>query len=286
MSIYLQAVTTVLSVTIRAIDTNVRYAQGAHTEQGTVWFSSPMGPIPGYPARVPSVNRVRTVESVTPQANALRAQSNLTLRYIGAVGIIARTDGEWERIHALSAKPDFRFFPRGQSIGIAAEDAHCLNLVRESIRDDIISDAFVRSYLETALWSSIMMPEDSEVSDLSYERADCDPSDVSLETAIGAKRDCDAFQLENETDLDEIVYGETVFNESLERLAHCFWLSRNGHGAGFFDRGDDVGERLQDGARAFGEVNLYHVGDTDDAVIYSDADVDTFGPFDLGCIWS
>jgi hypothetical protein len=40
-----------------------------------------------------------------------------------------------------------------------------------------------------------------------------------------------------------------------------FWLTRNRHGAGFWDRGlGNLGTRLTDAAQAFGECDLY-VGD-------------------------
>ena len=47
---------------------------------------------------------------------------------------------------------------------------------------------------------------------------------------------------------------------------HDFWLTRNRHGAGFWDRGlEFVGINLTDAAHAWGEFNLY-VGD--DGLIY------------------
>ncbi len=41
-------------------------------------------------------------------------------------------------------------------------------------------------------------------------------------------------------------------------VGHSLWLSRNGHGAGFFD-GDigGVSDRLQDAARSLGESSIY-----------------------------
>ncbi|MBK6587884.1 MAG: hypothetical protein IPG22_06170 [Acidobacteria bacterium] len=37
-----------------------------------------------------------------------------------------------------------------------------------------------------------------------------------------------------------------------------FWLSRNGHGAGFFDRGlNEVGDKLQAAAGTFGNTYIY-----------------------------
>jgi len=43
-----------------------------------------------------------------------------------------------------------------------------------------------------------------------------------------------------------------------EQFAHDFWLTRNGHGAGFWDRGQGAtGEALTAMAKVYGEVNLY-----------------------------
>jgi hypothetical protein len=45
------------------------------------------------------------------------------------------------------------------------------------------------------------------------------------------------------------------------QIGHDFWLTRNHHGAGFWDRGlGDVGQQLTDACAAFPEVDLY-VGD-------------------------
>lgn len=51
-----------------------------------------------------------------------------------------------------------------------------------------------------------------------------------------------------------------------EQAGHDYWLTRNEHGAGFWDRGlGELGERLSTLARAAGSVDLY-VGD--DGLIY------------------
>lgn len=52
--------------------------------------------------------------------------------------------------------------------------------------------------------------------------------------------------------------------EPSEQVAHDFWLTRNHHGAGFWD-GDypkELGEKLTTIAHGFGECNLY-IGDDD-----------------------
>lgn len=43
-----------------------------------------------------------------------------------------------------------------------------------------------------------------------------------------------------------------------EQFGHDFWLNRNGHGAGFWDRGlGTLGDKLSEAAKTYGECNLY-----------------------------
>jgi len=52
------------------------------------------------------------------------------------------------------------------------------------------------------------------------------------------------------------------------QVAHDFHLTRNGHGAGFWDRGaGDVGERLTEAAKTFGEAELHADLDDDGNVV-------------------
>jgi hypothetical protein len=68
-----------------------------------------------------------------------------------------------------------------------------------------------------------------------------------------AKRDCQQFRRQNRkllAGLDEAQCG------------HDFWLTRNGHGTGYWDRGypAEIGEQLTKACEASGECNLV-VGD-------------------------
>ncbi len=67
--------------------------------------------------------------------------------------------------------------------------------------------------------------------------------------------DCKRFQEENADDISTYPGGQYT---SEEIAGHDFWLSRNGHGSGFFD-GDwpDAGDRLDKASEAYGEVYLY-----------------------------
>ncbi len=49
-----------------------------------------------------------------------------------------------------------------------------------------------------------------------------------------------------------------VDNYYLDDIGHDFWLTRNGHGAGFWDRDlGEVGDKLTKIAESFGSVYLY-----------------------------
>ncbi len=109
---------------------------------------------------------------------------------------------------------------------------------------------FTQKYIVTGLWSSTDESRDDGGDPLSdnYGISDIEPASLAKMEA-----DCQRFLAANEADL---AFG------SDEHGGHDFWLTRNGHGAGFWD-GDwpeQVGERLTDAAKAFGECNLY-IGD-------------------------
>jgi hypothetical protein len=114
-------------------------------------------------------------------------------------------------------------------------------------------DAFLRGYLECALWSTNdnSDPETGgDPLDENYSVADFAP-----EALASAKADCEAFQEANAADLEATGADD-------DQNGHDFWLTRNGHGAGFWDRGyGDVGERLTKAAKVYGSVDLYVGGD-------------------------
>ena len=123
-------------------------------------------------------------------------------------------------------------------------------------------DAFTRSYIETALWSSMdeSDPHGDEPLDANYG-----PEDVAPEAIEVMTQDCARFQEENASMLRRALEAH---GQDEERCGHDLWLTRNGHGAGYFD-GDysrhginagEVGTALGKAATALGEVTLY-VGD-------------------------
>jgi hypothetical protein len=109
-------------------------------------------------------------------------------------------------------------------------------------------DAFAESYLDTAIWSD--KPED------------CDADDVWPACIPQILEDCYRFQRENE-DLLDAAYQLMRHDGGDRRLydmtdaGHDFWLSRNGHGTGFWDRGlGEVGDKLHEAANAYGNVDV------------------------------
>ena len=117
-------------------------------------------------------------------------------------------------------------------------------------------------YIECALWSSTDNADDSGGAPLDDNYG---AEDVSEETMEASRKDCAAFLWYNRKDIREFMQ---VTGRDLEHVGHDFWLTRNSHGAGFWDRGaGDVGDRLSDAAHVYGGVDLY-VGD--DGKIYGD----------------
>ncbi len=122
--------------------------------------------------------------------------------------------------------------------------------------------AFTRGYIECALWA------DGNAESLSVEgdgedEEDAGLADVSPELMAAMSLDCLTFETANAADLE----AAEEAGRDRDHLGHDFWLSRNGHGTGFWDRGlGEVGERLHAAAQACGQVDLYR---GDDGLIYA-----------------
>lgn len=103
-------------------------------------------------------------------------------------------------------------------------------------------DAFTQAYLECAIWSST----DEEGQPLDKF---CTYKDLEPDTLAKMQEDCASFQAK---------YGEDIASDP-GQAGHDFWLSRNGHGSGFFDSiwPEEIGDKLQDAAQIYGEFNLY-----------------------------
>lgn len=125
---------------------------------------------------------------------------------------------------------------------------------------------FFRAYLECAVWSSTDVHPDDRPAEREADEED-DPEggpeempepqaleeygfsadDISTEAEEYLKEDARAFWAEH----------RELLKENPGRAGHDFWLSRNGHGAGFFD-GDwgQHGDALQKAAKVYGSEDL------------------------------
>lgn len=106
-------------------------------------------------------------------------------------------------------------------------------------------DDFTRQYLATALWAST--DDDGEPLD-----ATRDADDIAPESITHAEADCADFRA---------AFGAEIAGRETD-AAHDLWLTRCGHGAGFWD-GDwpePAASRMTDYAHALGERWPY-VGD-------------------------
>lgn len=114
---------------------------------------------------------------------------------------------------------------------------------------------FVDSYLEAALWTSIEEGTGRPFDQLySIE-------DFAQEAVDQAVQESNDFIRFNRKDLESV--GDP------SRHGRNFWLTRNGHGSGFWDEDyGEVGERLSAKAHAYGETDVYK---GDDGKLY-------FGP--------
>lgn len=109
---------------------------------------------------------------------------------------------------------------------------------------------FVISYIAAMLWSSMDEAENPLDEKHSIE-------DISIEAMETILIDCKAF----------INKAGDSIEDSMSRAGHDFWLTRNGHGAGFWD-GDwnkSIDDQLTEISKSFGELTPY-VGD--DGKIY------------------
>ena len=115
-------------------------------------------------------------------------------------------------------------------------------------------DSVVTAYMQCALWSSV--DDEGEPLDGLYETWDL--ADEALASMVEDVQDF----------LDNVEEHDIDWRSgwSAEQMGHDLWLTRNGHGAGFWDRfsGDqpnaEIGRKLTELCRPYGTSDVY-VGD-------------------------
>lgn len=105
---------------------------------------------------------------------------------------------------------------------------------------------FISAYIDCALWSSNADDTGGAPLDENYDR-----HNIAPETMAEIEKDCANFYEANAELLSKAGTDE--------QNGHDFWLTRNRHGAGFWDRGypNNVATPLTDAAHAYGSVDLY-----------------------------
>lgn len=110
-------------------------------------------------------------------------------------------------------------------------------------------DKFTQAYIECALWSST----DDSGTPLDKDHT---PSDIAESTLATMVKDCASFQAANADLLSQV--SDSI---PADYAGHDFWLTRNRHGAGFWDRGlGEIGRKLTEASHTYGSFDLY-VGD-------------------------
>jgi len=94
--------------------------------------------------------------------------------------------------------------------------------------------------------------DDEDLEDVNLDEV-CDVSDIAAESLATMESECADFVFHHYNKLQRV--------GTMAQHGHDFWLTRNGHGVGFWDRGyGDIGEDLSETAKVYGECDLY-VGD-------------------------
>lgn len=133
--------------------------------------------------------------------------------------------------------------------------------VKRMIRETILKEAtpqdnkLLKGYLDAALWSST--DDNDDPLDSNYRISDIAPESINK-----SKTDAVNFLMKARKFLPADV--------DMEQVGHDFWLTRNGHGSGFFDADyleDNVKKTLDKIAGTFKPVHMY-VGD--DSNVYID----------------
>lgn len=113
-------------------------------------------------------------------------------------------------------------------------------------------DKTTAAYLEAALWADL--PECGKGLTL---------KDFTRETRERARAVCERFIRENEADLQD--HRESIGWPFEELVGHDLWLSRQGHGSGFWDGpeiyGEDAANRLTRAADKLGEAFVFELED-------------------------
>jgi len=122
---------------------------------------------------------------------------------------------------------------------------------------------FVQGYIDAMLWANTYTEVDGELTNISEVPwgSELDMSDLSEKNRAEAERECREFLdyvSESDFQVEALIKAQDYYVGRSAYAGHDFALTRNGHGAGFWDRGLGMaGDVLTDAAKSFGEKNFY-----------------------------
>lgn len=102
-------------------------------------------------------------------------------------------------------------------------------------------DEFTQAYVEAMFFTSSGYEEDGDLQDASF-------GELAPETLAKIIHDCELFQKDN----------ADLIGDEWSQAGHDFWLTRNHHGAGFWDGDWEEPEAtaLTDAAHGYGSIGL------------------------------
>lgn len=173
-------------------------------------------------------------------------QAQATLRALGIT--LRKVDGEYQiKPRALPWASDVVSYHTDLDDAVGTGQALAVSFER-SLNSD-----FLKAYIACALWSTPEYNAEGYMGDGLDQKYSED--DLSALTREEMRRDCEDFQVANQG-LLTTVYATAHY--SAWQAGHDFWLTRNGHGAGFWDRGlGAIGDELTAAANVYGSVDLY-----------------------------
>lgn len=116
-------------------------------------------------------------------------------------------------------------------------------------------DAFVQGYIEAAFFTETGYAENGDLEHAAF----CELAESAI---VEAQEDCIEFQSAASQWLEKA----REYDYTMEQAGRDFWLSRNGYGAGYFDRKiGAAADALQSLARKQGSRDMYR---GDDGMIY------------------
>lgn len=211
--------------------------------------------------------RITSSEDVRRTANHLGSYffTPETMRYFGSRLLnihrdFLTSDGSDEGLFVTSERDVYSDRPRHYTVRRyeVTRDDEGQDHIDITTVDSQQFDIAVRQYVITALWAEGVGEEGDPLKSLLI----CDEDDLSPIAWNQARAAVAGFLVMADDLLP--AYWESGGDSS--KLGHDLWLTRNGHGAGFWDRGQgEVWTQLSELARSLGEADPY-VGD--DGMVY------------------